>query len=321
MNRIIFVGDIHGCYDDFMKLLKKVNYSPNDLIIATGDLVDRGEKSKEVIEFFIKNGNALSVMGNHEFKHINGLITKNQEATKLMMGDFYTKALEYMKTLPHYIETEKFVVFHYATIPWMKINDVYEKYPQLLTGSGSSNKKRYVLYKFFPDGKWWKYYTGNKLIIFGHISIYENGKRIYRLSENVYALDGSCVSDDGELVALIYPDMKIVTVKCSCNMSKIMKKYVQVYKKKIFHFSGWREIEMAIEDKEYPEWFRNKLGIMMKDIVNCSMKMKNDRFYRKFPPLKFVSLCVKELNDVPKYFKNLEDWIFSKNENKINNPR
>lgn len=55
------IGDIAGQYDTLMALIKKM---PEDEIISVGDMVDRGPKSKEVIEWFMKNGKAH--MGNHE---------------------------------------------------------------------------------------------------------------------------------------------------------------------------------------------------------------------------------------------------------------
>ena len=311
MKKIIFVGDIHGCFDDFMNLLNEAGYSPKDLIIATGDLVDRGDRPKEVIEFFIKNGNALSVMGNHEYKHIKGLYSSNQLSTISMMGDFYEKAVEFMKTLPYYIETEKFTIFHAATIPWMKISEVYSKYPQILTGVGSS-KKTYILRKFFPDGNWWKYYKGEKIIIFGHNSVHKNGKNVYKISENLYNLDGGC-ANKGELVSLVYPDMEIVTVKCTCDTSKVKKRYVNIYKRKVFHFSGWREIERAIKDEDYPTWFKEKLKRFLQDSITCSERLNainRKLYYKRFPPLKFAQICVDKLKNFPSYFENLEEWIF-----------
>eukprot|EP00122_Pirum_gemmata_P019508 Pgem_evm1s18262 len=40
--RVIFVGDIHGCIEEFMEILSEVNYSEeHDVLIACGDLVDK----------------------------------------------------------------------------------------------------------------------------------------------------------------------------------------------------------------------------------------------------------------------------------------
>lgn len=55
------VADIAGEYDTLMALLKKM---PDDEVVSLGDMVDRGPKSKEVVEWFMKNGKAI--LGNHE---------------------------------------------------------------------------------------------------------------------------------------------------------------------------------------------------------------------------------------------------------------
>lgn len=57
------IGDVHGEYDTLAALVEKL---PKDAdVVFVGDLIDRGAKSKEVIEFMRKN-NYRSVLGNHE---------------------------------------------------------------------------------------------------------------------------------------------------------------------------------------------------------------------------------------------------------------
>ena len=68
------VGDIHGCYNEYVELEKKIlqhaethQWSP--LIISVGDLIDRGPESQQVVEHFIageKKLTHLAIMGNHE---------------------------------------------------------------------------------------------------------------------------------------------------------------------------------------------------------------------------------------------------------------
>ena len=42
------VGDIHGCYDELMALMEKVELQGNDRVISVGDLISKGPKSREV---------------------------------------------------------------------------------------------------------------------------------------------------------------------------------------------------------------------------------------------------------------------------------
>lgn len=76
------IGDIHGCYDELLKLENKIkthadknNVSP--YIISVGDLIDRGYKSNQVVEHFIqgkKNNTHQAIMGNHELLMIEALL-------------------------------------------------------------------------------------------------------------------------------------------------------------------------------------------------------------------------------------------------------
>ena len=50
--RHFVVGDIHGRYDTFINLLEEINYDETtDMIYSVGDLIDRGPKVVEVVEF------------------------------------------------------------------------------------------------------------------------------------------------------------------------------------------------------------------------------------------------------------------------------
>lgn len=64
-NLIIIIGDIHGCINTLKKLFLKLKRSKTP-VYSVGDLVDRGNHSKDVIEFCIKN-NIMPVMGNHDY--------------------------------------------------------------------------------------------------------------------------------------------------------------------------------------------------------------------------------------------------------------
>jgi serine/threonine protein phosphatase 1 len=53
--RTIVVGDIHGCYDELMALMEKVDLQDNDRVVSVGDLISKGPKSREVLELFISD--------------------------------------------------------------------------------------------------------------------------------------------------------------------------------------------------------------------------------------------------------------------------
>jgi serine/threonine protein phosphatase 1 len=71
MGRIFAISDIHGCFDTFHSLVTRhIGLTKSDRLILLGDYIDRGEKSKEVIDFIIdlmKTGfDVTPLAGNHE---------------------------------------------------------------------------------------------------------------------------------------------------------------------------------------------------------------------------------------------------------------
>jgi len=61
------IGDIHGCFDQFIELLKKINYKKDeDKLILLGDLVNRGPDSLSVINHCMADSSIITVLGNHD---------------------------------------------------------------------------------------------------------------------------------------------------------------------------------------------------------------------------------------------------------------
>lgn len=63
---MIIFTDIHGCYESFLALLKKIPQEEIDKGVAfCGDLIDRGKDSRKVIQWAIDN-KVHCIRGNHE---------------------------------------------------------------------------------------------------------------------------------------------------------------------------------------------------------------------------------------------------------------
>jgi len=63
---VAVIGDIHGCFHTLVKLVEQLErYYPNVPIYSVGDLVDRGNFSFEVVDFFIKK-KIFFTPGNHD---------------------------------------------------------------------------------------------------------------------------------------------------------------------------------------------------------------------------------------------------------------
>lgn len=151
------VGDIHGCYDEWMELKDRIEKEDNNAtFILTGDIIDRGPKTIEMVNWALENitedGKYQMVIGNHETEKIywwdNWFIPKYREyelngikigldavstdtygfsveyiRRGLNVSDF-RKAISFFRKLPFYkdliINGQRYIIAH-ANIPYSAI--------------------------------------------------------------------------------------------------------------------------------------------------------------------------------------------------------
>ena len=54
MKQLFAIGDIHGCFDSLKELIESnIKLDKNDKLILLGDYIDRGNKSKKVVDYII----------------------------------------------------------------------------------------------------------------------------------------------------------------------------------------------------------------------------------------------------------------------------
>ena len=76
---IYAIGDIQGCYIEFRALLEKLDFQPgSDQLWLTGDLVNRGPQSLEVLRYLQNLGSSIvAVLGNHDLHLIAQVMTND----------------------------------------------------------------------------------------------------------------------------------------------------------------------------------------------------------------------------------------------------
>lgn len=131
MSRRIFFGDIHGHYDGLMLLIAMISPTQQDTLHFVGDLIDRGPKSAQVVEF-VKSGNHLCVLGNHEHlllsafpdddSHLSAfqgwLHSGGQPTlTSYPSTEALLEHVEWLKTLPLYIDLGDIFLVHAGLDP------------------------------------------------------------------------------------------------------------------------------------------------------------------------------------------------------------
>jgi serine/threonine protein phosphatase 1 len=131
MKRLIAISDIHGCFDTFYELLiGKIDLKKSDKLVLLGDYIDRGLKSKEVIDFIIDlqttGFDVVPLRGNHEDMLIQSL--KNNEMVALWymnsgmitmesfglteISGFESRYITFFENLSYFLTIDRFIFVH-----------------------------------------------------------------------------------------------------------------------------------------------------------------------------------------------------------------
>lgn len=215
MAKTIVIGDIHGCYNELKRMMRRLrrkgDYNKEtDKLIFLGDYIDRGEDSRKVINYIKQlqkeNKNVIALMGNHEDMAIQYYNAYNRNdylwlcnGGNTTLDSYYGhekqlyKDIDWMRSLPLYYEDEHFIYVHAGididkpmnkqnkhTLLWIREDFIY-------------NEKKY-----------------NKRVVFGHtptMLLTDKYKPLYTPNKNI-DIDTGCVFG-GCLTALVIEDGEI----------------------------------------------------------------------------------------------------------------
>ncbi|MGN7470424.1 metallophosphoesterase family protein [Brevibacillus sp. SAFN-007a] len=226
MHRILAISDIHGELDKLESLMELANYDPQrDQLILLGDYVDRGPKSREVVDKVkqLHAQGAIVLMGNHDHMMVkafeqdpvwierwfrNGarstLASYGHAAAEthlaapdsLEVTEEVREHLDFLAGLSYYHETEEFLFVHGGVHP---LTPVAETDPYILMWIRDE----------FHSG-----YQGKKTVVFGHTptEILHGKPDVYFGENNLIGIDGGAVFG-GRLHALELPSRHVYSVE------------------------------------------------------------------------------------------------------------
>ena len=219
--QIYIIGDVHGCFNTLLELIKQFPNKEKSQICFVGDVIDRGLFSCDVVELIMQNDYKM-VMGNHErrllsnkFEFLNNKVPFDRswffgnggEATyRSYLGqsvEFKQRHVDFLESRPVYLEFkdyktqngEHLVVSHSAVgNMWELRNDKY----------ASEEFKRHLL-----SGRGDEMQVEGMFNVYGHTPVKE--VKFYKNSADI---DTGCVFNEvgyDKLSALEFPSMKIYT--------------------------------------------------------------------------------------------------------------
>jgi bis(5'-nucleosyl)-tetraphosphatase (symmetrical) len=119
------IGDIQGCFAELEKLLTHIHFHPdNDTLWFTGDLVNRGPRSLEVLRFVKSLGDKhITILGNHDLHLLAvayGARTLHRSDTldEILNAPDKTELLDWLRHRPLLHFDKPFVMTHAGLAPF-----------------------------------------------------------------------------------------------------------------------------------------------------------------------------------------------------------
>jgi serine/threonine protein phosphatase 1 len=129
--RLLAIGDIHGSFDPFCELIEqKIRIRKDDRLVLLGDYIDRGYRSRDVIDYITdlqeQGYDIIALKGNHESMLLDSLESEQSLYNWFMNGGYDTlssfgvesvkelndKYLRFFKSLPYYYIHNRFIFVH-----------------------------------------------------------------------------------------------------------------------------------------------------------------------------------------------------------------
>ncbi|MCU0525623.1 MAG: fructose-bisphosphatase class III [Elainella sp. Prado103] len=135
--RRIFIGDVHGHYDGLVRLMEAIAPGATDQVYFVGDLIDRGPKSAQVVQF-VRENHFQCVLGNHEqlllgafpgskVSHValQAWLNSGGEPTVASYSKLETllENLNWIRTLPTYLDLDDVWLVHAGVHPKLPISE------------------------------------------------------------------------------------------------------------------------------------------------------------------------------------------------------
>jgi protein phosphatase len=225
------IGDVHGCYEELVKLLGLLGYQietgPEGQIVTVpagrkavfvGDLVDRGPRTPDVLRLAMKmvnEGKAFCVPGNHDMKLLRKLKGRDVQMTHGLAGSVEQldrEGPEFKQSVASFLDS---LVSHYVFDDG-RLVVAHAGMKEEMQGRGSGKVRDFALYGETTGEtdeyglpvryNWAAEYRGKATVVYGHTPVAEP-----EWLNRTINIDTGCVFG-GKLTALRYPEKELLSV-------------------------------------------------------------------------------------------------------------
>lgn len=118
------IGDVQGCFDELEQLLSKIGFCyGTDTLWLTGDIVNRGPKSLDVLRFVMRHENCMQiVLGNHDLHllavaYSSGRLKKGDTLDDILNAADSKIMLDWLRHQPLMVAENEFLMVHAGLLP------------------------------------------------------------------------------------------------------------------------------------------------------------------------------------------------------------
>lgn len=218
----MFIGDVHGCLDEFEELINRLQVGPQDRVVCLGDFMDKGPHPAECVRFARELG-VESVLGNHEEKHLRWRRhedrRREQPGYKNPMRPFSERVavqnaalsdedVAWLRGLPWYLEAlPGLVAVHGGLLPGRSLEQ--QDPSTMIRARWVSPQGKHVPTDYenpTPPGgtrHWVEVYDGHHNVVYGHEAHSLSTPRVdITAGGTCFGIDTGCVHG-GRLTALV----------------------------------------------------------------------------------------------------------------------
>lgn len=205
--RTLVIGDVHGCIDELVELLRLAGWTKADRLVLAGDLVAKGPDSPAVVQL-AREHQALGVLGNHDAHVLKARDGRGDalKGTHRSVAEALTEAdWRYLELLPLYLDFPELntLVVHAGLLPG---TPVAEQPKHVLLNLRSLDAEGKPSTRVDGGTPWAELWPGPRFVVFGHDAL-----RKLQRAPHALGLDTGCVYG-GHLSAVWLPERRLVQV-------------------------------------------------------------------------------------------------------------
>jgi len=158
------IGDIQGCHDELLALLQRLEFdSQRDRLWFTGDLVNRGPKSLDVLRFVKSLGDrAVTVLGNHDIHLLAawtgaGELKKNDTLLQVLEAPDADDLLHWLRRLPLMVRDDGlgFAMMHAGLLPAWTLDEAEQHAREAEAVIGGDQYHRFFEHMYGTEPSQW----------------------------------------------------------------------------------------------------------------------------------------------------------------------